>query len=317
MHHNNVADYEQDEEYGQLMAAVRQNRGAIQVLEDKKNNQMNSFWHSFATTAANGYTFGDGRAELNDAIALTNAQKRLAQINAKRERGEMLTREEESAEQVLTATLRNQAMQGKYGEEYGGWAIAGAGAPVSLDMMKSMLLGGGIFQDVSKGVAKGIAKAGLRQVAKASTKGFLKGAARTAAKGLVKATGVTLGSLAGGALVSNTTGLTKTLGEAAKGATGNVGLDKHGHFQFENQKGLMSALAEAERSQIGENASEMFGEFIPDIGIGKLAIRGLEKIGLSKMAGFLTSMGGKQWAKQYAQVLRASGFNGMPNEALE
>ena len=79
----------------------------------------------------------------------------------------------------------------------------------------------------------------------------------------------------------------------------------------------MSALAEAERSQIGENASEMFGEFLPDIGIGKLAIRGLEKIGLSKMAGFLTSMGGKQWAKQYAQVLRASGFNGMPNEALE
>ena len=317
MHHNKVADYEQDEEYGQLMAAVRQNRGAIQVLEDKKNNKMNSFWHSFATTAANGYTFGDGRAELNDAIALTNAQKRLAQINAKRERGEMLTREEESAEQVLTATLRNQAMQGKYGEEYGGWAIAGTGAPVSLDMMKNMLLGGGIFQDVSKGVAKGIAKAGLKQVAKASTKGLLKGASRTAAKGLVKATGVTLGSLAGGAIVSNTTGLTKTLGEAAKDATGNVGLDKHGHFQFENQKGLMSALAEAERSQIGENASEMFGEFLPDIGIGKLAIRGLEKIGLSKMAGFLTSMGGKQWAKQYAQVLRASGFNGMPNEALE
>ena len=317
MHHNNVADYEQDEEYGQLMAAVRQNRGAIQVLEDKKNNKMNSFWHSFATTAANGYTFGDGRAELNDAIALTNAQKRLAQINAKRERGEMLTREEESAEQVLTAALRNQAMQGKYGDEYGGWAIAGAGAPVSLDMMKSMLLGGGIFQDVSKGVAKGIAKAGLKQVAKASTKGLLKGASRTAAKGLVKATGVTLGSLAGGALVSNTTGLTKTLGEAAKGATGNVGVDKQGNFQFENQKGIMSALAEAERSQIGENASEMFGEFLPDIGIGKLANRGLEKIGLSKMAGFLTSMGGKQWAKQYAQVLRASGFNGMPNEALE
>ncbi|WP_311415846.1 LPD38 domain-containing protein [Hoylesella shahii] len=317
MHHNNVADYEQDEEYGQLMAAVRQNRGAIQVLEDKKSNKMNSFWHSFATTAANGYTFGDGRAELNDAIALTNAQKRLAQINAKRERGEMLTREEESAEQVLTATLRNQAMQGKYGEEYGMWAIAGAGAPVSLDMMKNMLLGGGLFQDVSKGVAKGIAKAGLKQVAKASTKGLLKGASRTAAKGLVKATGVTLGSLAGGALVTNTTGLTKTLGEAAKGATGNVGLDKHGHFQFENQKGLMSALAEAERSQIGENACEMFGVFLPDIGIGKLAIRGLEKIGLSKMAGFLTSMGGKQWAKQYAQVLRASGFNGMPNEALE
>lgn len=317
MHHKNVADYEQDEEYGQLMAAVRQNRGAIQVLEDKKNNKMNSFWHSFATTAANGYTFGDGRAELNDAIALTNAQKRLAQINAKRERGEMLTREEESAEQVLTATLRNQAMQGKYGDGYGGWAIAGAGMPVSLDMIKDMLLGGGIFQDVSKGVAKGIAKAGLRQVAKASTKGLLKGAARMAAKVLVKATGVTLGSLAGGALVSNTTGLTKTLGEAAKGATGNVGVDKQGNFKFENQKGLMSALAEAERSQIGENASEMFGEFLPDIGIGKLAIRGLEKIGLSKMAGFLTSMGGKQWAKQYAQVLRASGFNGMPNEALE
>ena len=317
MHHNNVADYEQDEEYGQLMAAVRQNRGAIQVLEDKKNNKMNSFWHSFATTAANGYTFGDGRSELNDAIALTNAQKRLAQINAKRERGEMLTREEESAEQVLTATLRNQAMQGKYGEEYGGWAIAGAGAPVSLDMMKNMLLGGALFQDVSKGVAKGIAKAGLKQVAKASTKGLLKGASRTAAKGLVKATGVTLGSLAGGATISNTTGLGKTIGDAAKMARGNVNIDNNGNLFVENKKGLIPSFVESERANIIENGSEMLGEFLPSLALGKISMAAANKLGLSNVSKFFTQIGTKQWYKQYNRALRASGFNGMPNEMLE
>ena len=306
-----------DEEYGQLMAAIRQNRQAIQVLEDKKNNQMNSFWHSFATAATNGYNFSDGMGEIKDAIAISNAENRLAQINAKRQRGEVLTREEESAEQVLTATLRNQAMQGKYGDDYGMWARAGAGAPVSIDMMKNIGLGLGLFQDVSSGIAKAAINTGYKQLAKATTKGIAKGMARTAMKGIIKATGVTLGSVAGGATISNTTGIGKTIGDAAKMSRGNVNVDKNGNLLIEDKKGLIPSIVESERANIIENGSEMLGEFLPSLALGKISVAAANKLGLSNVSKFFTQIGTKQWYKQYNRALRAAGYNDMPNELVE
>jgi hypothetical protein len=306
-----------DEEYGQLMAAIRQNRQAIQILEDKKNNQMNSFWHSFATAATNGYNFSDGMGEIKDAIAISNAENRLAQINAKRQRGEVLTREEESAEQVLTATLRNQAMQGKYGDDYGMWARAGAGAPVSIDMMKNIGLGLGLFQDVSSGIAKAAINTGYKQLAKATTKGLAKGMARTAMKGIIKATGVTLGSIAGGATISNTTGIGKTIGDAAKMSRGNVNIDKNGNLLIEDKKGLIPSIIESERANIIENGSEMLGEFLPALRLGKLGMSAAKKLGLSNVSKFFTQIGTKQWYKQYNRALRAAGYNDMPNEFIE
>lgn len=306
-----------DEEYGQIMAAIRQNRQAIQVLQDKKNNQMNSFWHSFATAATNGYNFSDGMGEIKDAIAISNAENRLAQINAKRERGETLTREEESAEQVLMATLRNQAMQGKYGDDYGMWARAGAGAPVSLDMMKNIGLGFGLFQNVSSGIAKAAISTGYKQLAKATTKGLVKGMARTAVQGMIKATGVTLGSIAGGATISNTTGIGKTIGDAAKMSRGNVNVDKKGNLLIEDKKGLIPSIVESERANIIENGSEMLGEFLPALRLGKLGMSAAKKLGLSKLANFFTRIGSKQWYKQYNHALRTAGYNEMPNEFIE
>ena len=306
-----------DEEYGQLMAAIRQNRQAIQVLEDKKNNQMNSFWHSFATAATNGYNFSDGMGEIKDAIAISNAENRLAQINAKRQRGEVLTREEESAEQVLTATLRNQAMQGKYGDDYGMWARAGAGAPVSIDMMKNIGLGLGLFQDVSSGIAKAAINTGYKQLARATTKGLAKGMARTAMKGIIKATGVTLGSIAGGATISNTTGIGKTIGDAAKMSRGNVNVDRNGNLLIEDKKGLIPSIVESERANIIENGSEMLGEFLPSLALGKISVAAANKLGLSNVSKFFTQIGTKQWYKQYNRALRAAGYNDMPNELVE
>ena len=306
-----------DEEYGQIMAAIRQNRQAIQILEDKKNNQMNSFWHSFATAATNGYNFSDGMGEIKDAIAISNAENRLAQINAKRQRGEVLTREEESAEQVLTATLRNQAMQGKYGDDYGMWARAGAGAPVSIDMMKNIGLGLGLFQDVSSGIAKAAINTGYKQLAKATTKGLAKGMARTAMKGIIKATGVTLGSIAGGATISNTTGIGKTIGDAAKMSRGNVNVDKNGNLLIEDKKGLIPSIIESERANIIENGSEMLGEFLPSLALGKISVAAANKLGLSNVSKFITQIGTKQWYKQYNRALRAAGYNNMPNELVE
>lgn len=45
--------YNNDPEYLQLMAAARKNHTTIQLLEDKKNNKMNEFWHNVGTTMLN------------------------------------------------------------------------------------------------------------------------------------------------------------------------------------------------------------------------------------------------------------------------
>ena len=86
--------YDNDDEYLQLMAAARKNHQTIQLLEDKKNNEMNSFWHSLGTMATNGYTFSDGLSEMRDATAIQYASKHIDSINKKHAEGKPLTKED-------------------------------------------------------------------------------------------------------------------------------------------------------------------------------------------------------------------------------
>ncbi len=127
-----------------------------------------------------------------------------------------------------------------------------------------------------------------------------------------------IGAHTAGAAISNTTGIGRTIANMAGKTAGNVTTDKQGNYKVENQDSIMHALASAEREQMRENGSEMAGEFIPGGKyLGNLAKKGLEKIGLSKVAGFLTSIGNKQWYKQYTTLLEKGGYNGIPGEALE
>lgn len=104
---NGLRDYRTDEQFLQLEAAARKNHLLIQTLRDKKNGQMNDFWHAMGTALTNGYTFSDGLSDMDDATALMSAQKHLESINKKRASGQALTKEEEAAE----AVLRNASMK--------------------------------------------------------------------------------------------------------------------------------------------------------------------------------------------------------------
>ena len=148
--------FEQDEQYMQLMSAIRKNHQTIQTLEDKKNGRMNSFWHSLGTALTNGYTFADGLPEMRDATAILNAQKHIDSINRKRQTGQALTKEEEAAEAVLRNTMTDNAVQGTYGGEYGAWGRAGSGMAQSIDFMKDFLLLPGAGS-IAKGVAGKVA----------------------------------------------------------------------------------------------------------------------------------------------------------------
>lgn len=309
-----MSKYDNDDEYLQLMAAARKNHQTIQLLEDKKNNQMNGFWHSLGTTALNGYTFTDGMSEMRDATALTRASKHIDSINRKRAAGKPLTREEQTAEAVLKNFATDNAVQGMYGGDYGAWARAGGMTANSLDFMKDLMLNPGagsmakgIMRGTAKGMAKGLAKVTGREAAQLWKNNVVR---RT-----LKATGVLIGAHTAGAYVSNTTGIGRTAATTGTLASGKVGVDDNGNYTVENAMGLLPAFAEAERQQARENGSEMFGEFIP--GVGGMVKKGLEKIGLSKLSGAMTNIGNKEWYKQYSRLLESGGYNGLPGEALE
>ena len=309
-----MSKYDNDDEYLQLMAAARKNHQTIQLLEDKKNNQMNSFWHSLGTTALNGYTFTDGMSEMRDATALTRASKHIDSINRKRAAGKPLTREEQTAEAVLKNFATDNAVQGMYGGDYGAWARAGGMTANSLDFMKDLMLNPGagsmakgIMRGTAKGIGKGIAKVTGKEAAQLWKNNVVH---RT-----LKATGVLIGAHMAGAYVSNTTGIGRTAATMGTLASGKVGVDDNGNYMVENAMGLIPAFAEAERQQARENGSEMFGEFIP--GVGGMVKKGLEKIGLSKLSGAMTNIGNKEWYKQYSRLLESGGYNGLPGEALE
>jgi len=308
--------YENDEEYMQLMSAARKNHQTIQTLEDKKNGKMNDFWHSFGTTAMNGYTFADGMPELRDATALEYAKKHIKAINEKRQKGLPLTREEQAAEAVLKANDTDNAVQSMYGD-YGAWGRAGGMTANSVDFMKDFLLMPG-GAGMAKGIAGKVAGIGGKMLAKEAGESALKAIPKTIARATLKATGVLVGAHTAGSVISNTTGMGRTAALMAQKASGNVTRDEKGGYKIENEQSLMHALASAEREQARENGSEMFGEFIPGGKLlGGLAKKGLEKIGLSKVSNFLTQIGNKEWYKQYSQFLKTGGYNGIPGEALE
>ncbi len=309
-----MSKYDNDDEYLQLMAVARKNHQTIQLLEDKKNNQMNSFWHSLGTTALNGYTFTDGMSEMRDATALTRASKHIDSINRKRAAGKPLTREEQTAEAVLKNFATDNAVQGMYGGDYGAWARAGGMTANSLDFMKDLMLNPGAGS-MAKGIMRGTAKGMAKGLAKVTGKEAAQLWKNDVVRRTLKATGVLIGAHMAGAYVSNTTGIGRTAATMGTLASGKVGVDDNGNYTVENAMGLLPAFAEAERQQARENGSEMFGEFIP--GVGGMVKKGLEKIGLSKLSGAMTNIGNKEWYKQYSRLLESGGYNGLPGEALE
>ena len=309
---NGMRDYRSDRRYRQLEAAARKNHQTIKTLRDKSNGQMNEFWHTLGNIVTNGYTFSDGQIEAYDALSFMEAQQLIPNINRKIEKGGALTKEEESAEAVLRDFATDEMVQDMYGKDYGPFARAATAVGTSLGFMKDIMLTGGGAGALTKGIYKGVVKGGMKLLAR---KGVETGLKAAIGKGVLKATGVALGTTAAGAMITNTTSLNRTLGEAGRLMAGHVGVNENGGYTIEGQKGMLEAIAEAERDIIGEYQSEMFGEFIP--GGGKLVRKGLEKIGLSRVSNALTSIGNKEWYRRYSKLLKAGGWNGLPGEGIE
>lgn len=292
--------YHMDDQYNQLMAAARNNRNAISVLEDKHNKTQNEFWLSLGKEMINGYTFSGGMSELSDARALVEAASLTDEINRKRREGEALTDEERTAELLLRAVAQRGTAEGKYGSEYGAWARAGKTGAHSIELMLDFALGGA--QITKTATTKILTKMGLD----AMTKGVKRAA--------LKFTGTTLGTLAGGALMANTISAPRTLADASRRSAGDVYVDENGDYVLEGES-FGTALLNAERDMIADLASEAVGAYIP--GVGKMFGVALNKLGLSKLAGAMAKMKGTAWYGATQKVLERTGYNGIVGEGLE
>ena len=320
------ADWQNDREYSDIMAAIRKNNELITTLEDQRDNATNGFWHSFGTEIANGYTFSlGGKAKMDDMIALTEAQKHIDSINKKRSNGEKLTHEEEIAEAVLKNNEWDREIQGRYGDDYGAWARAGKMGANSADFMLDFLMMGGMPAGMAKSIMGAVVKGGEKYLGSLATKGF--------GRFMLKATGATLGSMVAGAEITNTIQLGKTGSDMAKSMMGDVYRDANGNYVFghyeeddngnpkfvEGGNDFFDALAEVQRSGISENGSEILGSFLPGGGKALSSAGGqlLEKLGLSKISRGLTALTGKKWFQNYNKFLETAGFNGIVGEGME
>lgn len=299
--------YNRDQQYRNIMSAARKNRAAIKTLEDKKNGKQNEFWHAFGNAIVNGYTFSEGDSDWGDVNALINAQKHMPEIERKQKTGEKLTKDEEIAETVLKNHAWDNDVQQRYGDEYGAWARAGETAVGSLELGIDFLTMGPELKATAGSVMKLTEKGATKLLGDAATKGL--------GKYMTKATGATVGSMIAGAEMSNTAGINRTMSDVGKRYLGNVTVNEEdGSYQFDGGKGFLQSLYEAEMAAAIENGSEVLGEFLPGSG---MLLKGLEKIGMKKVANGLTRLGGSTWYKNYTKALESIGFHGVGGEAVE
>lgn len=294
-------NYSGDETYNMLTSALRNNRAQINILEDKKAGKMNEFWLSMGKQMVDGYTFSGGLSELNDSRALTEASAMVEEINRKKRSGERLNEEEAVAEMLLSTLAKRSYAEERYGDEYGALARAGRMGAHSIELLPDFALGGMTLME--KTVGKTLGKMGVKEVTKAVN------------RNLLKATGVTLGTLGGGALMTNTIGLPRVMAETSKRVSGNVYTDNNGDYVIDGKEGVLTAFLKAQRDMIAENASEAVGAFIP--GLGGIVGKAMGKIGLSKLSKGLSTMKGKGWYQATNNALEKMGFNGTINEAME
>lgn len=301
---NEARNYTADKQYNQLTAAIRHNRQAINILEDKRRGRMNEFWLNLGKEMVNGYTFDYGKGQLNDSRALNDAADLVDTINEKRRKGEALNEEEQTAELLLTSLARRNDTEGRFGGDYGAWARAGKMASHSIELLPDFAMGGmSLMQSVT---TKSLAKMGLKEVAK----GF--------GNKVMRATGIGLGTLAGGAVMTNTIHAPRLLGQTAANMDGQLRMDSDGNYIIDGKEGFMTSFLKAQRELISENASEAVGEFLPSGKfVRELVGKGLEKIGLSKLNNTFASIGGKEWYQNTNIALKQMGFNGTVNEGLE
>lgn len=197
----------------------------------------------------------------------------------------------ESEDRLLEASITNMMVQQAYADMVGRGYAAGKVTAESLPFMLEMLANP--VSGVGKGLAKGIARAALKEYGKKA----LKTIGGKVARGIV-ATGGNVVSAAG---MTATTGVPRVVGDAAR--------------RIREGKATGTAFSKAFGANVIESLTEMLGWQMA--GAGKAVRGGIAKITPRKVTEIVDKVQSNDLVSAVSNVIGKAGWQGLPEEYLE
>lgn len=281
-----------DNEWKALLAAKNQNQQRIVALEAERDKAEAGFWRGITDTFKNPSFWTFGYTDMLDTSAMLNYG------------GKKKQREKYADQAMIENTYKNQVAQSKYGNNRNFMYRAGGITAQAIPFMIEFAATDGL-----SGLTQAGTKAGAKIAEKVATKALT--------KKLIKYTGTTLGDIAAGVVMANTTGAARTASDIGQRHLGHVEQDEHGNYHFAGGEDWGTAIRKGEIAQGLEYYTEKLGVHLEGLPIGKTIARGLDKIGLSKVTAALNRAGTSQYAQLGTKTMNRVGVNGYINEVAE
>ena len=281
-----------DNEWKALSAAKNQNQQRIVALEAERDKAEAGFWRGITDTFKNPSFWSFGYTDMLDTFAMLNYG------------GKKTQRQKDADQAMIENTYKNQVVQSKYGNNRGFMYRAGEITAQAIPFMIEFAATGGL-----SGLTQAGTKAGAKIAEKVATKALT--------KKLIKYTGTTLGDVAAGVVMANTTGAARTASDIGQRHLGHVEQDEYGNYHFAGGEDWGTAIRKGEIAQGLEYYTEKLGAHLEGLPIGKTIAKGLDKIGLSKVTAALNRAGTSQYAQLGTKVMNRVGVNGYLNEVAE
>lgn len=281
-----------DNEWKALLAAKNQNQQRIVALEAERDKAEAGFWRSVTDTFKDPSFWTFGYTDMLDTSTMLNY-------------GGKKTQRQKDADQAMIENIyKNQEAQSKYGGNRGFMYRAGGITAQAIPFMIEFAATDGL-----SGLTQAGTKAGAKIAEKVATKALT--------KKLIKYTGTTLGDIAAGVVMANTTGAARTASDIGQRHLGHVEQDEHGNYHFAGGEDWGTAIRKGEIAQGLEYYTEKLGVHLEGLPIGKTIAKGLDKIGLSKVTAALNRAGTSQYAQLGTKIMNRVGVNGYINEVAE
>lgn len=281
-----------DNEWKALLAAKNQNQQRIVALEAERDKAEAGFWRGVTDTFKNPSFWTFGYTDMLDTSTMLNY-------------GGKKTQRQKDADQAMIENIyKNQEAQSKYGGNRGFMYRAGGITAQAIPFMIEFAATDGL-----SGLTQAGTKAGAKIAEKVATKALT--------KKLIKYTGTTLGDIAAGVVMANTTGAARTASDIGQRHLGHVEQDEHGNYHFAGGEDWGTAIRKGEIAQGLEYYTEKLGVHLEGLPIGKTIAKGLDKIGLSKVTAALNRAGTSQYAQLGTKIMNRVGVNGYINEVAE
>ena len=281
-----------DNEWKALLAAKNQNQQRIVALEAERDKAEAGFWRGVTDTFKNPSFWTFGYTDMLDTSTMLNYG------------GKKKQREKDADQAMIENTYKNQVAQSKYGGNRNFMYRAGGITAQAIPFMIEFAATDGL-----SGLTRAGTKAGAKIAEKVATKALT--------KKLIKYIGTTLGDVAAGVVMANTTGAARTASNIGQRHLGYVEQDEHGNYRFAGGEDWGTAIRKGEIAQALEYYTEKLGVHLEGLPIGKTIAKGLDKIGLSKITAALNRAGTSQYAQLGTKVMNRVGVNGYINEVVE